>query len=416
MSKRVVSTISLLLIVLPLLFSMSIRHEEEIHPFDSIPMLDRYYDSSDDGNLDYWDKYEISLLTVSQGGPVYSWFGHSAFLVKTPEGREIAFDYGTFSFDDDKFISNFIMGRLWFLCFSSRAENRYEELASDGRSVSRIVLPFTAEQKKAIVNFMDANLQRENREYLYHHYTDNCATRLRDIIDRATDGDFQRWARSIPGMSFRAQASRALSRNPFVQWALEFLQSAKIDGQATLWDEMFLPDVLEKAVSEYYGLQIESVVDNGNGYKAVPEKAQSNIWFSILLGLVLGGVSAVLSHFRKETARGVYCGIIYIVFGILGSVLLFMMVFTNHDVTWMNENIIFANPLLLLLGVLSFIPKEDNRRLCSLCARSLLFTVLALSALKVVFGQFLLQQNWSAIITFGLFYLSNSVDWRKPKS
>lgn len=415
MGKRAVSFIAFLLFALSLLCAVSLRHTEEINSFDSVPMLDKYFELSDDGDLEYWDQYGISLLTVSQGGPLYSWFGHSAFLITTPSGRHIAFDYGTFSFDDDKFISNFIMGRLWFLCLSSNAESRYAELEEDGRCVTKVDLPLTAEQKKAIVNFMDANLERENREYLYHHYNDNCATRLRDIIDRATGGDFQRWARAQDGMTFRQQASRALSRNPFAQWGLEFLQSSKIDGKATLWEEMFLPDVLEKAVMQYYGLSSELIVDNGSTYRAVPEKAQNNMLFSILFGLVLGGISVGLSFVGKGTARGVYCGIVDIIFGILGSVLLFMMLFTNHDVTWFNENIIFANPLLILLGILSFIPKENHRRLCTLCYRSLLMTVLALSAFKLVFGSVLYQQNWSAIMTIGLYYFSNSIDWKHIK-
>ncbi|MBO4394676.1 MAG: DUF4105 domain-containing protein [Spirochaetales bacterium] len=415
MSKRLAVFIIVLLFTISALCALSLRTSDEVHSFDSEPMLDKYFELSDDGDLAYWDEYEISLLTISQGGPLYSWFGHSAFLITTPRGRNIAFDYGTFSFSDDKFISNFIMGRLWFLCLSSSAEARYEELKEDGRSVSLVTLPFTAEQKKAIVNFMDANLERENREYLYHHYTDNCATRLRDIIDRATGGDFQRWAKAQDGMTFRQQASRALSRNRFAQWALEFLQSAKIDGKATLWDEMFLPDVLEKAVMQYYGLDSELVVDNGSRYRKVPEKSQSNMLFSILLGLVLGGISVGLSFVGKGIARGVYCGIVDIIFGILGSVLLFMMFFTNHDVTWFNENIIFANPLLILLGVLSFIPKENHRRLCMLCYRSSLFAILALSAFKLVFGSILYQQNWSAIMTFGFYFLANSVDWKHLK-
>ena len=414
--KKAFLSILVCLVVLSGLGAMSIRHVDETHPFDSAPMLERYYDSSDDGNMAYWDQYEISLLTISQGGPIYSWFGHSAFLIRTPDGRDIAFDYGTFSFNDEDFIKNFVMGRLWFLCLSTRANGRYAELEEDGRSVSLVTLPLTAEQKKAIVNFVDANTLKENREYLYHHYKDNCATRLRDIIDRATDGDFGRWAREQKGMTFRQQASRALSRNRLVQWGLEFLQSGMIDKEATLWDEMFLPDVLEKAVMEYFGLESELVVDNHGQYRAVPEKAQSNIGFSILLGLVLGGLSVGLSFVGKGTARWIYCGVVDIILGILGSVLLFMMVFTNHDVTWFNENIIFANPLLLLLGVLSFIPKENHRQLCILCNRSLMFTVLALSAFKIVFSGFLIQQNWSAIITVGLFYLSNCFDYRKKAS
>ena len=376
-------------------------------------MLNRYFDMTDDGNDDYWDSYTISLLTISQGGPLYSWFGHSAFLVQTPTGRNIAFDYGTFSFASDDFIKNFIMGRLWFVCLSSYADLRMAELEDDGRSATTVVLPLTPAQKKAIVRFMDENTSHENRDYLYHHYKDNCATRLRDIIDRATDGDFKKWAQSQRGYTFRQQASRALSRNRFIQWGLEFLQSSIIDKDATLWDEMFLPDVLEKAVMEYFGLKSTVVVDNGSLYPSVPDKPQNNILFSALFGLVLGGISVLLWYLGFDRANGIYRGIVCIIFGILGSVLFFMMCFTNHDVTWFNENIVFVNPILLVLGILSFFKNERVVRLCRICFRILIGLILMLIILKVIASRIFFQQNWSAIITMVLFYIPNTLKPRK---
>ena len=107
---------------------MSIRSTEEVHPFDSIPMLQTYYDESDDGNSSFWEGCEISLLTISDGKPLYSWFGHAAFLVSTPDGRNITFDYGTFSFNDEDFFVNFAFGRLWFVCVSSYAEYQLAEI------------------------------------------------------------------------------------------------------------------------------------------------------------------------------------------------------------------------------------------------------------------------------------------------
>ncbi len=397
----------LCLLVLCCAFSVSLRNVSEEHPFDSKPMLDKYYDSSDDGNLAEWDKFEISLLTVSQGGPIYSWFGHAAFLVTTPDGREITFDYGNFSFNDEDFIKNFVMGRLWFLCYSTYARTQIAELEVDGRSVTRVDLPFTAEQKKAVIEFLDQNVQRENREYLYHHYKDNCATRLRDIIDRTTDGDFKRWAQAQEGYTYRQEASRALSRNRIVQWGLDFLQSSNIDKDCTLWDAMFLPDVLEAAVMEYYGLSNELILDNGGMYKPIPDEPQSNILFSALAGLILGGISALLMVLGWRGVRGIYCGVVDILFGILGSVLLFMMCFTNHDVTWMNENILFVNPLLIVLGIFSFIPKRWFRNVSLICYRILCGIILALALLKLVLHGVFDQANWNVMLTMLLVYLPN---------
>ncbi|MBQ4500394.1 MAG: DUF4105 domain-containing protein [Spirochaetales bacterium] len=401
MIRKLIVCIILCLISVAAAFSISVTGKDESHPFDSAPMLQTFYDESDDGNMDFWSRCEISLLTVTQGKPLYSWFGHSAFLVTTPDGRNITYDYGTFSFNSEDFFVNFAFGRLWFVCLSSRAERQIEEMEQEGRSVTKVVLPLTAEQKKAVIEFLNSNVSYENRTYLYHHYNDNCATRLRDIIDFTTGGDFRRWAQGIPGMTFRQQASRALSKNPFVLWGLDFLQSGQIDKPATLWDEMFLPENLEKGVMAYYGLNNETVLDNSGNYPDLPEKGQSNILFSILMGLVLGGVSAALLLFRREKAYFIYSGIVDIIFAIMGSVLLFMMLFTNHDVTWFNENIIFVNPLLLVLAVLSF----RKSRKVELLSRIILSVIAFLCILKLILPSVFLQANWPVIIVMALFHL-----------
>lgn len=407
--RKVFVSLILCLVATSAAFSISIRGNQETHSFDSIPMLETYYDESEDSNMDFWDKCEISLLTITQGAPLYSWFGHSAFLVTTPDGRNISFDYGTFSFNDEDFFVNFAFGRLWFVCTSTRAEWQIQELEAEGRSVTKVVLPLTAEQKKAVIGFLNNNILSENRTYLYHHYTDNCATRLRDIIDYTTGGDFRQWAESQPGLTFRQQASRALSRNPFIQWALEFLQSGRIDRPATLWDEMFLPENLERAVMQYYGLESTLAVDNEGNYPEIPEKPQNNIMFSVLMGLVLGGISSLLLVWNKNRAYYIYSGVVYVVFGILGSLLFFMMFFTNHDVTWFNENLLFINPLLIVLAVFCFMRSPKVKLFC----RIELLIIIILSLLKLILPAVLLQFNWPVIIVMALVVLPGCFSGRR---
>lgn len=412
--KKAVVAVILSLIFISAAFSLSLRNSDEVHPFDSIPMLESYYDESDDGSMSFWDGCEISLLTIGSGDPLYSWFGHSAFLVSTPDGRNVTFDYGTFSFNDEDFFVNFAFGRLWFLCLSSNAEYQLQDIAEEGRSVTKVVLPLTAEQKKAVIGFLNANSRRENRTYLYHHYEDNCATRLRDIIDWTTGGAFKTWAQSVSGLTFRQQASRALSRNPFVLWGLDFLQSGNIDKSATLWDEMFLPEVLEKGVMAYFSLEKETILNGSGNYSETSDKPQSNILFSLLMGLVLGGVSLALILPGYRRANYIYSGVVEIVFGLLGSVLFFMMFFTNHDVTWCNENLIFVNPLLLVLAVFSFMAtckkKADKwGRVVSISHKMIFGIIVLLVILKLIAHNIFFQQNWSVILTMALFHLPNAI-------
>ena len=412
--KKAVVAVILSLIFISAAYSLSLRNSDEVHPFDSIPMLESYYDESDDGSMSFWDGCEISLLTIGSGDPLYSWFGHSAFLVSTPDGRNVTFDYGTFSFNDEDFFVNFAFGRLWFLCLSSNAEYQLQDISEEGRSVTKVVLPLTAEQKKAVIGFLNANSRKENRTYLYHHYEDNCATRLRDIIDWTTGGAFKTWAQSVSGLTFRQQASRALSRNPFVLWGLDFLQSGNIDKSATLWDEMFLPEVLEKGVMAYFSLEKETILNGSGNYSETSDKPQSNILFSLLMGLVLGGVSLALILPGYRRANYIYSGVVEIVFGLLGSVLFFMMFFTNHDVTWCNENLIFVNPLLLVLAVFSFMAtckkKADKwGRVVSISHKMIFGIIVLLVILKLIAHNIFFQQNWSVILTMALFHLPNAI-------
>ena len=407
--RRLSVLIVLLLVALVQVSAVSVNGNRETYSFDSIPMLEKWYDESDDGSMDFWDKCTVSLLTVSTGDPIYSWFGHSALMVTTPEGRNIAFDYGTFSFADDDFVKNFVMGRLWFLTTSFSADIEMMSLEAEGRSVTKVVLPLTAEQKKAVISFLDINVQKENRTYLYHHYNDNCATRLRDIIDFTTGGDFKRWAESRSGLSFRKQASRSLSRNPVVQWLLEFLQSGRIDAEATLWDEMFLPVNLEKAVMEYYGL--DSVPVAGEGGEDIPDEPNSNILFSLAAGLVLGGIPALLLFLGKgrKTAWYITSGLIHVLFALMGSLLFFMMVFTNHDVTWMNENIIFVNPLLLVLAILAFRRSPKFTFL----SRIYLSVILLYSVVKLVIPGILVQSNFPVVIVMVMVAIPGAIGFRR---
>jgi hypothetical protein len=185
-----------------------------------------------------------------------------------------------------------------------------------------------------------------------------------------------------------------------------------IDKQATLWDEMFLPDVLEKAVMEYFKVGNEVVLE-GSSKSAVPDEPQSNILFSVILGLVLSGVYFALWFFDLERAGGIYRCVVCAVFGILGSVLLFMMLFTNHDVTWYNENILIVNPFLLVIAVLSLFRNERVMRFTRTCFNVLFGQVLILIVLKLLLPGMFFQQNWPVILTMGLFYLPNTLHPRK---
>lgn len=384
--------------------STQIRSMNEV--FDSAPMLEKFYKEPNHASHS-WDKVKISLLTMSKEDAVYSWFGHSAILVEYEDSPAVLYDYGRFSFGPDFYV-NFAKGRLWYKCSWVFAVSELQIANAARRTVSKVELNLTAKQKEAVVVFLNINSSDEYNTYLYHHYLDNCATRLRDIINVATDGDFERWAKEQKGMTFRQETSRILHNNLPVQWTLDFLQSGNIDGENTRWDEMFLPSELEKALLDYNGKIVGPFsyeYDNRvEDTRPLDYERPQTYW---LESLIFGIAIALIAVFLRKRSAGWYSFwtfFILFVLGLLGSLLFFMSAFTSHDVTWNNINLLFINPFVLVAAFLS-IRSWKHQTVLKPFFRILLFFIAVTLIGKLILPQFFIQSNLPQILTVLPLYL-----------
>ncbi|NLA99219.1 MAG: DUF4105 domain-containing protein, partial [Spirochaetales bacterium] len=94
---------------------------------------------------------------------------------------------------------NFARGRMYYYVVASEATWRIQEAIDEERDVRLVELNLTDEAKFALITFLQKHIKTEYSTYLYHFYYDNCATRIRDIIDFATEGAFRAWAENEPG-------------------------------------------------------------------------------------------------------------------------------------------------------------------------------------------------------------------------
>ena len=148
---------------------------------------------------------------------------------------------------------------------------------------------------------------------------------------------------------------------------LDFLMNDEIDHPIRMWDEMFLPDELERAAlgfsyTDSSGTSRELVSDYFIFYKAQREKTPQEVpvhWpWALLLGLLIAAPEIVLSLLIRKnpsggagTLFGAYQALLGLFFGLPGTILFLMSAFTEHTVTYWNENLFFANPLFLILVV-----------------------------------------------------------------
>jgi hypothetical protein len=312
------------------------------------------------------DSLVIKLVTIGPGDELTSWWGHTAVIVEDKTFDVSRFyNYGLFSFEQENFISNFAMGRLIFWVGAWNTSDALAHYVSLNREIRIQILDLSPEKRVEIATLLAINVRPENREYLYDHYRDNCSTRVRDLIDKIFEGQFYQQTQIESKMTFREHTRRHTDKNFCVDWLLMFLMNNTIDQKIRRWDDMFLPEELERNISDFSYIDDlgnrRNIVKSAKTYfnakdrEPLPEGVPAHWPVGLIIGVVSGAIGTLLAFgYSKNTkylqaAFGIYHIIIGIIYGIPGTILLFMSFFTDHIVTYHNENLFLANPFTFLL-------------------------------------------------------------------
>jgi len=326
----------------------------------------------------------IKLAIFGPGDELYFWFGHMSLIIEnTRTGQYNSYDYGTFSFNKDHFFVNFAMGRLWYSCESHSASSVINGYLRNNRDITLYTLYLPPEKRLEVFRFAEESILPENKFYLYHHFKDNCVTRILNIINHATGGQFREQFDNEPGrFTLRQHVRRHTWRSPFIDWILNFWMGQDIDTPTTVWEEMFLPSEVARNITDFSykdrdGVSGNLVSDVNTVYNSFGRPAVLDIprkqWprefaFSLFLSLFLGLLFfiQVKSPPVGQVALGICHSLFGLIFGTAGFLLFFMNVFTEHDYTYHNINLFFCNPLLLAafpLGIRYASADNYNKRL-----------------------------------------------------
>lgn len=291
----------------------------------------------------------IELYTMGPGDDAFSLFGHAALCVfdaKYPMGR--CYNYGTTDFSRPVGLtSDFIQGRARFWVSVSPEPVMRDAYRRLDRSVYRQVLPLSDEQARRFASALEQDLRPDRRSYLYHHFDDNCATRLRDHIDTFTGGQLRVGAQAPYGETLRQVVREGFAAYPGLLVLSELVLGRRVDGPATRWEAMFLPAVLRDQVQVRLGASPELISPR----KApVPSGDPRLGRFWIAWVGALFGVSCGLLHAsrRRWLSHG---GVILagLLFGGLGLLLTSIAVVSPLPDLRENEVLLVLTPLDLML-------------------------------------------------------------------
>ena len=367
------------------------------------------FSNCEEGEEDFLDNTHFYLQTTSAGKEIYSWFGHSGLVVINEKyGLERCFDWGVFAFSPS-FYLDFIFGRLYYSLTVNPPYYAIYQAENENRELIRRELNISKEAKRGVIDFLNYNSLNENSTYLYHHYQDNCATRIRDIYNAATLGQFKEWAESIEtDKSYRDYTTKLMGRSFIVNWTLNFLQGPSIDKKLNLYEACFLPYVLDEAIAEYSKSEKTIIYPGKENNLSDKNLILESATVAIIILMLL-----IWSYSKNRHIWALIMSILLLFFSILSCVLIFMMCFSNHDVTYFNENIIYVNPLLFLaLGSTLrtlFSRKKREATLCLSVMKISFVLTLSLLILKGLFMPIFIQDNIAQIVFMLIIYLSSFI-------
>jgi uncharacterized membrane protein len=318
----------------------------------------------------------VFLMTLGPGDAVWERFGHNAVVVEdTRTGQSIAYNWGMFDFNQPGYVPRLMKGRMiyWMAGYPTDAfANAYVQ---QNRTIWMDELNLTPQQRVAMRDFVEWNAQEAHKDYRYDYYRDNCSTRVRDAIDRILSGQLKAiWTRIPTEATYRSHTQRLTFDDPVTYTGLELAMGHPIDVPLSAWEEGFIPMelrkwVLQARVRDARGRAVPLVARSTTVFEAqrapLPEKAPNLIVWYLLTGLLIAGLLFLLgrrpiSAVRKPIligALGLWCLLV----GFFGTLIALLWAFTDHSVTYNNENILQANPFVLALAGFAVIALATGR-------------------------------------------------------
>lgn len=298
---------------------------------------------------------EISIITIGPGAELYDKFGHSAFRIKDSlTGVDVAFNYGVYDFNTPNFYTKFAQGKLLYELGVSYFQPFFESYVEQNRWLKEQVLNLTQAEKQAVADFLWNNALPENKKYKYDFFFDNCATKIRDVVQEVLGENLEYNHEYIQeSLTFRDLIQKNLKANTWGSLGIDVALGAVIDQKAKPIEYQFLPEYVykasEHAVIYRSGNTVPLVKTTKELYKQSPIETDlsknyliSPLFIFWILGLMI--VFTTFKDFRNKSRSRYLDATLLLVTGIIGVFLLFLWFATDHTATANNYNLLWAFP------------------------------------------------------------------------
>ncbi len=304
---------------------------------------------------------EAWLMTYGKADRVEERFGHNALWIRDPaRGVDRIYNFGFFDFDTPGFYFDYLYGDLIYYAVARAPAEELAYYRWRDRSVRAQRLDLDDPTIRRLTDWLDQRVSPENRNFRYDYYLNNCSTRIRDALDYALDGALRTATQAEPaGLTFREHTRRLMRPDPLLYLGIQAALGPGVDQPRSVWDEMFLPDVVAEVATGFRvpdgeGGSRPLVVDDRMlhvSQRPEPAEVPGFPWGTVL-SLMAGALTLVLAPyllFRRRALKLAGWRTWLTMNALAGGLLLFLWLATDHRVAGANQNLLLLNPLLVLL-------------------------------------------------------------------
>lgn len=298
----------------------------------------------------------IGVMTMQPGAVFWERFGHDAIVVDNPatHTEPVSYNFGFFDMGEPDFVARFIRGEMRYQLVALPLSQDLAYYRDVGRGVSIQWLNVSAAQAADLAAALELNARPENARYRYDYFTDNCATRVRDALDRALGGALRRqWDATSQGNTYRGEAVRLASPAFWMGWGFDIGLGPLADRPLTRWQDGFVPMRLADALRDTHLPDGHKLVASEQlllPHRLPPEPVayQRAWWRWLVAGLALAAVMRA-SQARAPRLAAATASVFWLLCGVLGMLMAYLWLGTDHRAGWANHNLLLLNPFCLLL-------------------------------------------------------------------
>lgn len=297
---------------------------------------------------------EISVLTCSPGDEIYSIFGHTAIRVYNPNTKvDAVVNYGLFDFNQESFVYRFVKGETDYMCGVENFNSFLYSYAWRGSGVKATVLDLNDAEKERIIRVLTNDLKPQNREYRYNFAYNNCATKIRDIVNFAYSGKCESLLPSE--YTFRQIIGKYAENYPWFMFSFDICLGGKDYNTLMTPEEVqFLPEHLDAALNNSLINRDGEELRPNTRQEILLTPADKTIENTLFTPIVVASILLILSIInlvlgnKCRIASNIYSGTLLFTYTIVGLLITFLIFFSEHPFTTWNMNILIFNPLLII--------------------------------------------------------------------